>query len=291
MRKQVLTIVLMYAMVCSINAFAQPSYELRVINEAVVGTNLEFDIYILRTGPTPIYLGDSDFKLNFNTQNFSSPEALLVSSGLSSWYTITTATIILHPIGPKLAFVINIKPPLFSDQSEFDTRVMNVSNSDNGSFVGRFRITNISSISGTVGLIWRYLPAANTTVITSLSPLEPWNGSDITSASSEAYFNSDAILPVQKEAIDKPTQYLLESNFPNPFNPTTTISYQIPTSSQLILKVYNILGCEIATLVNETKPAGTYKAIWDASLYPSGIYFYRFQANAYIDTKKMMLVK
>ena len=86
-------------------------------------------------------------------------------------------------------------------------------------------------------------------------------------------------------------EYNLTQNYPNPFNPTTTIKYRIPELSLVTLKVYDVLGNEIAILVNEEKPAGTYEINWNGSKYPSGIYFYRLQAGSFIETKKMVLIK
>jgi len=90
-----------------------------------------------------------------------------------------------------------------------------------------------------------------------------------------------------------PTHFSLEQNFPNPFNPETTISYSIPQSSHVTLKVYDVLGREIATLVDELKQAGTYKSQFSIGNFQlsSGVYFYRIQANGYSETKKMMLIK
>ena len=88
-----------------------------------------------------------------------------------------------------------------------------------------------------------------------------------------------------------PKNYYLEQNYPNPFNPETAISYELPTLSFVTLKIYDLLGKEVATLVNEEKPAGTYKVNFDASGLPSGIYFYRISAGSFHQTKKMVLLK
>jgi hypothetical protein len=88
-----------------------------------------------------------------------------------------------------------------------------------------------------------------------------------------------------------PADYRLFDAYPNPFNPSTNIKYQIATNSFVFLKVYNILGKEVATLVNEKKSPGTYEMKWDASYYPSGIYFYRLDADGFSDTKKLILLK
>ncbi|MBC8044685.1 MAG: T9SS type A sorting domain-containing protein [Rhizobacter sp.] len=88
-----------------------------------------------------------------------------------------------------------------------------------------------------------------------------------------------------------PEQHNLTQNYPNPFNPSTTISYQVPTNEVVKLKVYDVFGREVATLVNESKPAGFYSVVFDASKLSSGTYFYRLTAGNYTQTKRMLLVK
>lgn len=85
--------------------------------------------------------------------------------------------------------------------------------------------------------------------------------------------------------------YQLNQNYPNPFNPTTTISFTIPASSNVSLKVFNILGKEVATLVNEIKSAGNYSINFDASGLSSGVYFYQLTTDNYTTTKKFTLMK
>lgn len=80
-------------------------------------------------------------------------------------------------------------------------------------------------------------------------------------------------------------------NYPNPFNPATTIKYSIPELSFVILKVYDVLGNEIAILVNEEKSMGIYVVEFDATNYNSGVYFYRLQTSNFTQTKKMSLMK
>jgi hypothetical protein len=81
------------------------------------------------------------------------------------------------------------------------------------------------------------------------------------------------------------------ASYPNPFNPSTTITYQLPATSNVNLKVFDMLGREVATLVNERQNAGQYQVRFDATRLASGMYFYRLQAGSFIETKKMMLVK
>ena len=85
--------------------------------------------------------------------------------------------------------------------------------------------------------------------------------------------------------------FTLFQNYPNPFNPTTKIKYEIPKLTQVQLKVYDIIGREIATLVNEQKPAGSYEIEFNASQLSNGVYFYELHANDFRDVKKLVLLK
>jgi hypothetical protein len=88
-----------------------------------------------------------------------------------------------------------------------------------------------------------------------------------------------------------PTEFSLSQNYPNPFNPTTSIEYIVAGSEYVTLKVYDLLGREVATLLDEYKPAGSYEVEFDASHLSSGTYFYRLTAGAFVDTKKFILLK
>jgi len=87
------------------------------------------------------------------------------------------------------------------------------------------------------------------------------------------------------------TRFVLQQNYPNPFNPTTNMEFSIPSLEFVTLKVYNILGEEVATLVSEQLPAGNYKYDWDGGRLASGVYLYRIQAGEYFESKKMVLLK
>ncbi len=88
-----------------------------------------------------------------------------------------------------------------------------------------------------------------------------------------------------------PKEFKLEQNFPNPFNPTTTIQYQLPQDAKVTLKVYDILGSEVATLINAEQEAGYYEVNWNASNLASGVYIYRLQTGSFVSVKKMMLLR
>jgi hypothetical protein len=95
----------------------------------------------------------------------------------------------------------------------------------------------------------------------------------------------------EKQFSQLPNQYTLEQNYPNPFNPTTTIEFKLPETSHVTLKVYDILGREVASLVNEVKSSGNYKINFNAGNLASGVYFYRIEAGKFIATKKLLLLK
>ncbi len=85
--------------------------------------------------------------------------------------------------------------------------------------------------------------------------------------------------------------FSLSQNYPNPFNPITKIIYQIPELSFVAINIYDVLGKEVATLVNEEKPLGNYEVEFNGTGLPSGIYFYRLQAGKFVEAKKMILIK
>ena len=93
------------------------------------------------------------------------------------------------------------------------------------------------------------------------------------------------------EEINAVKEYALYDNFPNPFNPATTINYQLPENGFVTLKVYDILGKEVATVVNEQKTQGRYTVSFNASELASGVYIYQLRVNEYVNSKKMMLLK
>jgi hypothetical protein len=88
-----------------------------------------------------------------------------------------------------------------------------------------------------------------------------------------------------------PGSFALSQNYPNPFNPTTTITYEIPKALQVRLTVYDILGREVQTLVNEMKQPGRYETTFNASKLASGVYLYRLRAGGFVGTKKLLVIR
>jgi len=108
-------------------------------------------------------------------------------------------------------------------------------------------------------------------------------------------FSEDTMFTVNITSVEEdnqlPTVFSLQQNYPNPFNPTTKIKYSVPQSSNVVIKVFDVLGNEIETLVNEEKPVGNYEVKFDATALPSGIYFYQLKAGDFTQVKKMLLLK
>jgi hypothetical protein len=116
------------------------------------------------------------------------------------------------------------------------------------------------------------------------SPLDP----DGTLPDMGAYYYFD---PSDVQESGLPYTYDLLQNYPNPFNPNTKIKWQLPQTGLVTLKIYDVLGREIATLVNEELAAGDHEIIFEAASFSSGVYLYRINAGDFIQTKKMVLLK
>jgi hypothetical protein len=101
----------------------------------------------------------------------------------------------------------------------------------------------------------------------------------------------ERLLPKEGETEELATAYKLDQNFPNPFNPTTNITFTIPNDGNVSLKVFDLLGREVATLINEARTAGSYTETFDASRLSSGTYFYRLESGSFVQTKKMIIMK
>jgi len=104
-------------------------------------------------------------------------------------------------------------------------------------------------------------------------------------------FRSALTTPVRDDGAALPQSIALEQNFPNPFNPSTTIGFQLPEAQDVLLQVFDMLGREVATLANGRMAAGSYSVRWDATGLASGMYVYRLQAGGFTATKKLMLVR
>ena len=93
------------------------------------------------------------------------------------------------------------------------------------------------------------------------------------------------------EAITLPETFSLDRAYPNPFNPTTTLSFAIPIDSEVILSIYNLQGREVSSLIDGKMDAGYHSIVWDANSYASGVYFVKMIAGEFVNTQKLMLIK
>ena len=150
-------------------------------------------------------------------------------------------------------------------------------------------------INGTIVHKWRWTAGANGTAVPKKLGGNNFFGA---TATDELYVDDYSYMPGANWITDItqfgntiPVEYALSQNYPNPFNPTTKINFALPKSGLVSMKVYDILGKEVATLVNEVKNAGSYTVDFNASSLTSGVYFYKVSVNGFSEVKKMLLLK
>jgi hypothetical protein len=148
--------------------------------------------------------------------------------------------------------------------------------------------TTPSSLSGTGGITTSTTPTVTSpaSIVTTPTP----------TVSTEGSVTTICVIGIQPISNEIPSRFYLHQNYPNPFNPITKIRFDIPTvgngrDRSLQIKIYDILGREITTLVNEQLKPGTFEVEWDGSNYPSGVYFYKMITDEFTETKKMVLIK
>ena len=123
-------------------------------------------------------------------------------------------------------------------------------------------------------------------------PMDCLNGLGGFLADMGAYGGGDSVMQeIAGDLMSTPRDFRVSQNFPNPFNPTTTIEYALPEASHVTINIYNILGRKVETLVQGEQTAGSHQLVWNASDHSSGMYFYRIQAGDYAETRKMVLLK
>ncbi|HTK81197.1 MAG TPA: T9SS type A sorting domain-containing protein, partial [Bacteroidota bacterium] len=169
-------------------------------------------------------------------------------------------------------------------------------------------VTDISSIPGGIVTSSFFSYNGSYVVADSLRPTRGYwvkansSGSLVVTSSGASPSNRIRIVPtaelpppppgmVMDHTAPVPTEYALGQNYPNPFNPTTVISFALPKTGLVTLKVFNVLGQGVATLVNGIADAGYHSVTLNASELPSGLYFYRLSADTFVDTKKLLLMK
>jgi len=139
---------------------------------------------------------------------------------------------------------------------------------------GNFLVTNIGGV--------HEIDTSGNVIRTVVSGVSAWHISKVTLSSTTG---------IQNESQNHHVRFAIKQNYPNPFNPTTKINYQISELSFVKIKVFDVLGNEVATLVDEYKPAGEYEVEFKGNTLPSGVYFYQLNTGSYVETKKMVLMK
>lgn len=124
---------------------------------------------------------------------------------------------------------------------------------------------------------------------------EPFNGKSNNISNQQAagfwYVYQQQTITTVEENETIPTAFKLEQNYPNPFNPTTKIKFAVPERGNVLIKIYDLLGSEVATLVNEELDAGWHQKNFNAAVLASGVYLFRMEAGNYANTKKMIYIK
>jgi hypothetical protein len=128
---------------------------------------------------------------------------------------------------------------------------------------------------------WKNIPSTYTN----------WKAQSATEDQTITDMLTNGVTGVEEEAVGIPLECELSQNYPNPFNPSTQISYSIPQNSHVTLKVFNVLGMEVATLFSGVQDSGNHEVAFNASQLSSGVYFYRLQAGSVSITKKMVFMK
>jgi hypothetical protein len=166
----------------------------------------------------------------------------------------------------------------------------------NGQWVNSWRETHTYDAQGNLTAIW-----IHSWVNATWTPVNTYYGWSVADSAGNdyefiRYYNltltyKPMVINDVSEHANVHASYTLSQNFPNPFNPSTTIKFELPKASEVRLNVYDLLGREASVLVNDRRDAGVYEVKFDATGLSSGVYFYRIQAGDFIQTKRLLLLK
>ncbi len=138
---------------------------------------------------------------------------------------------------------------------------------------------------------WQFIPTSDSICINAIAFADSLHGIAVAESGYIFRYIPEKPVNTENEIMEIPQNFFLEQNYPNPFNPSTKISWKSPVSSWQTLKVYDALGNEVSTLLNEYRNAGNYDIEFNVSHLASGIYYYQLRAGDYVATKKMVLIK
>ena len=248
-----------------------------------------------------VKIGDSVVVSNFQLKFYNGLTEL-------SYTTASTVTIVSsgHTIAPTVVTIPEIKNQQWNGFEKYESMLLQINNVhfvDSGTFdIGTSSGHNFPVVSGTDTLDFRIVKT-NTSLIGKAIPTGTVNVVGILSQyiSTAPYSSGYQLLPLDSSGImtatavetskDKNYSYGLYQNYPNPFNPSTVISFEVPTSQQVELSVYNLLGQKVASLYNQVAPAGVTNVNFKANNLTSGVYVYTIKTGNMTMSKKLMLLK
>ena len=169
----------------------------------------------------------------------------------------------------------------------------NLSNCNDTTNFSVFGIPTKQKEFGEDGLVFTYRTYSKYFGITQVITIEGTSSTqDLVGCRINGVTYGDTLLTgVESVTSEVPESYSLGQNYPNPFNPRTVVSFSLPVDSKVSIKVYDVMGREMQTLVNERMGAGRYSVQWDAGTYPSGVYFYQMKTGNFTETRRMILIK
>lgn len=196
-KRSLIGLLALVLLLCAADTLVAQTYTCTVENQTSDGTSYTFDVYMLRTSVTKVYLGDADFAFTFTSGNFTSPTINWITGidptgRIESSYGVSPAI-----VAPGDRIVISVTKPAWSTQGQFDSRVDTISTQGLGTLIGRFTVSGVNNPGGTAGLAWRLPPTTpNETVVFTMAATTPWASTDVTSSGTYTAPPS-APLPVQ----------------------------------------------------------------------------------------------
>ncbi len=257
-------------------------YKLNVSNINRTSDNsLEFDIYLLNKSSkkTTLKYSLGQYFFEFNSK---------IANGGKLTYSIVSSSL-PEALRPRNASVFENQLRLACNSISADKAALpEITGTENGMLIVKMKLeTSADKFSDEpLNLKW----TDNTSLLrTKIFSFDGTNNSELTNLIEfDGFKNEDS---GNENLANLPTEYGLAQNYPNPFNPVTKINYELPVSGKVTLKIYSLLGKEIATLVNDNMDAGRYTVSFNGADLASGMYFYKITAGNFTAVKKMVLIK
>ncbi|RPI14202.1 MAG: T9SS C-terminal target domain-containing protein [Ignavibacteriae bacterium] len=278
----------------------------------------DFNIYAQRQGPSGAIVWVVDGVVMNNNVAYAQIDPKIVSDGMSgavmSWTdyrTGTTADIYSQRVNSTGAVQWTATGVIICTSANDQIKSQLVSDGNNGAYITWQDHRNAGNadiyaqrIASNAAIYWAATGYAICTAANDqLSPMIVSNGNLGAIVAWQDYrignnfdiyetgFNTNGFVAIENSGTKNPLEFSLSQNYPNPFNPVTVIYYDIPNAGNVKISIYDVLGRNVNTLVNGPQNTGKYKIEWDASSFPSGLYFYRLESGTFVSTRKMILIK